>query len=310
MERQADTSVPAFTTRMVRRDPQHLTRLPINARFMTHEEYQRLVGNVRRDGCLTSVPLIYAGGDYEEGRELILSGNHRCDAAVDAGLGDVDVMLIDGHLEPAQLVAIQLSHNAIAGIDDPATLKQLYEGIDDVDWRSYAGLDDRDLKLLDEVSLEGLGEPDLNFQTVSLVFLPSELKAAQAAVDSARLFADESWAAAYRDYNTTIDALASAHAAYNVGNVATALGIILGVFEQHLDDLQAGYLTPGGEPRHKADVGLEVVFGRRTVPGPTAVLLTKAIRAATKTGAVEPGKGWQLLHTLAEEYLANTDGGR
>jgi hypothetical protein len=297
-------ATPALNRRMVRRDPKRLTRLPVNARFMAHEEYQRLVDNVRRDGCLTSVPLLYAGaGEYAEGEELILSGNHRCDAAVDAGLAEIDAMVIDQKLDKAQLVAIQLSHNAIAGQDDPATLKQLYDEIDDVDWRSYAGLDDKELELLDKVDLEGLSEANLDFQTITVVFLPSELDSARAALEAAGKFGDGAWLAAYRDYNTTLDALASVHAAHKVGNIATALGIVLAVFEAHLTDLQGGYLDPDGQPTHKGDVGLETVFGTRTVPAPAAATLARALRAAERSGDVEPGKAWQWLAALAETYL-------
>jgi ParB-like nuclease domain len=298
-------SVSSLKPRLVRRDPAKLVRLPVNARFLRQEEYQRLVANIRRDGALTSVPLLYAGaGEYAEGQELILSGNHRCDAAVDAGLTDVDAMVIDEKLDPAQLVAIQLSHNAIAGEDDPATLKQLYEQIDDVDWRSYAGLDDKELALLDQVNLEGLSEANLDFQTVTVVFLPAELEAAKAAFGTAGTFADQAWMAAYRDYEPMLEALASVHEAHNVGNIATALGIILAVFESHLADLRAGCITPGGDAAHKGAVGLETVFGTRTVPAADAAVLIRAVRAAEKQGHTEPGKGWQVLVQFAETYLA------
>jgi len=48
-----------------------------NAPFMRAEQYQRLVSNVKRDGCLTSVPFAVRNGE----RFLILSGNHRVQAA-------------------------------------------------------------------------------------------------------------------------------------------------------------------------------------------------------------------------------------
>lgn len=52
----ATTRSTRLKPRLVRRDPRLLTRLPVNARYMTKEEYDRLVENVRADGCLTSVP--------------------------------------------------------------------------------------------------------------------------------------------------------------------------------------------------------------------------------------------------------------
>lgn len=298
------TNLPALRPRLVRRDPSSLQLLPVNARFMRKEEYDRLVENVRRDGCLTSVPLVYGGGEYEEGRELILSGNHRTMAAVDAGVDAIDVMLIEEHLDEQQLIAIQLSHNSIAGEDDPATLKQLYEQLDDVDWRAYSGLDDDQLQLLAEVSPEGLSEANLDFATVSLVFLPLELEAAREAFDQARLGQNASWLAARADYEQTLDTLASTHAAHKVGNVATALHAILTIVENHLTDLQAGYQSPDGTPLHSGTVGLETVLGARSLPAPAAVTINKAISAAEGRGEIEQGQGWRLLERLAGEYLS------
>ncbi|MGC5004799.1 ParB N-terminal domain-containing protein [Streptomyces sp. DT203] len=296
--------IPALRPRLVRRNPADLQLLPVNARFFRKEEYDRLVENVRRDGCLTSVPLVYSGGEYEEGRELVLSGNHRTMAAVDAGVDAIDVMLIEEHLDEQQLIAIQLSHNSIAGEDDPATLKQLYEQLDDVDWRAYSGLDDEQLQLLAEVSPEGLSEANLDFATVSLVFLPLELEAAREAFDQARLGQDASWLAARADYEQTLDTLASTHAAHKVGNVATALHAILTIVENHLTDLQAGYQSPDGTPLHSGTVGLETVLGARTLPAPAAVTINKAISAAEGRGEIEQGQGWRLLERLAGEYLS------
>ncbi|MFB0617243.1 ParB N-terminal domain-containing protein [Streptomyces sp. AGS-58] len=299
-----DTTTPLFRPKLVRRNPRALTRLEVNARYMRKEEFDRLVENIRRDGCLTSTPLIYSGGEYAEGTELVLSGNHRTMAAVEAGLDEIDCMLIEEKLTRQQLVALQLSHNAIAGQDDPATLKQLYEELDDVDWRAYSGLDDEQLSLLAEVSPEGLSEANLDFATVSLVFLPVELEAAREAFEQARLGQNESWLAARADYQQTLDTLASTHAAHKVGNVATALHAILAIVERHLDELQEGYTSPSGEHLHTGHVGLETVLGTRTLPAPAAVTLNKAIAAAEGRGEIEQGQGWRLLDRLAGEYLS------
>ncbi|KUN37692.1 hypothetical protein AQJ30_15520 [Streptomyces longwoodensis] len=299
-----DTTTPLFRPRLVRRDPRTLTPLEVNARFMRKEEWDRLVENIRRDGCLTSTPLIYNGGEYAEGQELILSGNHRTKAAAEAGLTEIDCMLIEEQLTRQQLVAIQLSHNAIAGEDDPATLKQLYDELDDVDWRAYSGLDDAQLQLLAEVSPEGLSEANLDFATVSLIFLPSELEAAREAFDQARVGQNESWLAARADYERTLDTLASTHAAHKVGNVATALHAILAIVERHLDELADGYTAPDGTHLHSGNVGLETVLGARTLPAPAAVTLNKAIAAAEGRGEIEQGQGWKLLERLAGEYLS------
>ncbi|MEU6594269.1 ParB N-terminal domain-containing protein [Streptomyces sp. NPDC046881] len=302
-----ETTPAPFRPRLVRRDPRNLTRLEVNARYMRKEEFDRLVANVKRDGCLTSTPLIYSGGEYEEEKELVLSGNHRTMAAIEAGVYEIDCMLIEEYQSPQQLIARQLSHNAIAGEDDPATLKQLYEQLDDVDWRAYSGLDDDQLKLLAEVSPEGLSEANLDFATVSLIFLPPELEAAREAFDQTRTGQNESWLAARADYEQTLETLASTHAAHKVGNVATALHAILAIVENHLTDLQAGYQSPDGEPLHTGHVGLETVIGTRTLPAPAAITINKAIAAAEGRGEIDLGQGWRLLERLAGEYLSGSN---
>lgn len=291
--------------KIVQRRLADLTLLPLNAQVMPKETYDQLVFNLRADGYLTSTPLIYSGeGEYAEGHELVLSGNHRVQAALDAGIEEANFLLIEQKLPEARRIAIELSHNALTGEPDLAILKQRYEAIDDVDWRGYAGLDDKTLDLLGKVDVESLSEANLNFHTVSLVFLPAEADAARDALDLIGKSADEQWLAAYRDYLPVLDALASVHSAHNVGNVATAFGILVALAEKHLTDLQEGYLDPGSaEPKHKGHVGLEVVLGSRTVPAATAAALTRAIKAATDAGEIEGGKPWQLLDKMIADYL-------
>lgn len=292
-----------IATTIVRRRLADLKLLDVNARYMAQATYQQLVTNLRTDGVLTSAPLIYAGDEYPEGGELVLSGNHRVMAAIDAGIEDADCILILNKLPKARQTAIQLSHNAIEGEDDLAILKQLYESIDDVDMRGYAGLDDKTLELLDKVDLDSLSEANLDFHTIQLVCLPPEADAARDALETIGRAADETWIAAYRDYEPLLDALASVHSAHNVGNVATALGLLIALAEQHLADLQEGYLTPEGDPKHSGHVGLEVVFGSRTVPAATAAAMTKALRTAIDSGEVPSDKPWQLLDKMLADYM-------
>jgi hypothetical protein len=302
----ADDEVP-LTTRIASVDPASLTLLEVNARFRRKETFDRLVANVRRDGGLTSVPLVW---DDPTGRRIVLSGNHRVAAAVEAGISVVDVMVVDQPLSRARQVALQLSHNAIEGEDDPATLRQLYDELDDVDWRAYSGLDDKQLGLLTAVDLEGLSEANLDFATVQVVFLPHELEAARTAFEEAKGLtqADQRWLAAYTDYEPTLDALATAHGAHNVGNVATALGIILAVFERHLAELRDGvwYDPDTGEPLVPARqlVPVETILEGRTVPADAAAVIARAIDTAACRGDVPAGQRWRAVELWAADYLA------
>jgi ParB-like chromosome segregation protein Spo0J len=49
---------------------------------MKAPQFKRLVENIRRDGVLTQLPLVYRG--------RILSGNHRVRAAIEAGLTEIE----------------------------------------------------------------------------------------------------------------------------------------------------------------------------------------------------------------------------
>ncbi|OJF13312.1 ParB N-terminal domain-containing protein [Couchioplanes caeruleus] len=297
-----------LTRRIETVDPRSLTLLEVNARFMRKETFDRLVANVRRDGGLTSVPLVW--DDTAGGRRVVLSGNHRVMAAIEAGVEAVDVMVVDQPLSRARQVALQLSHNAIEGEDDPATLKHLYDELDDVDWRGYSGLDDKQLGLLADLDMEGLSEANLDFASVQMVFLPQELDAARAALDEARGLtqADARWLAAYRDYELTLDALATAHGAHNVGNVATALGIILAVFERHLGELRDGvwYDPDSGEPLVNARqlVPIETVLETRSMPADAAAVFARAVDTAVRRGDVPAEQRWRALELFAAEYLA------
>ncbi|MBI0379164.1 ParB N-terminal domain-containing protein, partial [Streptomyces albiflaviniger] len=144
-----EETTPLAPPQMVQGDPRTLTLLDLNARFLPHEQFRQLVANIQRDGHLTSTPLVW--NDAESGRLIVLSGNHRTLAAIEAGLEQIWWMQIDQPLPRQRQIALQLSHNAIAGQDDPAILKELYEELESVEWRQYTGLDDKTLDLLEKV---------------------------------------------------------------------------------------------------------------------------------------------------------------
>ncbi len=145
---------------------------PKNARYMRNETFKNLVENIKRDGALASVPFCWKKPD---GVFRVLSGNHRVKAAAAAGITHTLVLYVEGDLERDRELAIQISHNAIAGQDDPVLLKELWEEIEDLSLKYYAGLDDKVLGELEAVSLASLQEVRLDFRTLSFLFLPEEV---------------------------------------------------------------------------------------------------------------------------------------
>ncbi len=290
-------------TRIIEVDPRELRLLTQNARYMRHEVYAQLVANVKRDGRLTSVPFAF----LEDGKYTVLSGNHRVRAAIDAGLSSIECMVTDQPLSRSQQVAIQLSHNSLAGEDNLSVLKQLYDEIEDVDLRAYAGLDDKTLELLDQVSVPAMSEASLAFQVIPLVFLPPEVEQARAAFEEARKLVrdDEVWLARFEDYDAFLDGLAAAGSAYAVSNVATGLAVVLGVFERHMEDLADGWYDEEG-PKHKKWVPLASVFGTYDIPAEAAQVIRKAVLRMRDKAEVSPNALWQAMEFWAAEYLAAT----
>jgi hypothetical protein len=227
-----------------------------NARFMRAEQYRQLVENIRRDGCLTSVPFAIrlpgkidttsldgtsSVGSHEPGdyRYKILSGNHRVKAAQDAGLTDIPVLYTDQELTHAQQVAIQLSHNAIAGQDDMAILRELYDEINDVALKEYSGLDDVVLGRMNPPNLDPLSESHLEYRVVSVCFLPEEVERAEKLFDKVmeQTTGDATWVNRRADYDRMLDALTIAKAQAGVKNTATAFGLLLDLAEKHLEEI-------------------------------------------------------------------------
>ncbi|MFI1563899.1 ParB/Srx family N-terminal domain-containing protein [Streptomyces sp. NPDC020490] len=291
--------------RVVEGDPRDLTLLDVNARFMRHEQFQRLVANVREDGHLTSTPLVWH--DTESGRRIVLSGNHRTKAAVEAGLPSIFWLEITDPLPHQKQIALQLSHNAINGEDDPATLKALYEELEDVSMRLYSGLDDKTLDLLDEVTVPSLAEANLDFATVQIVFLPEEKEAAEKALEAARkaASADARWLARIEQYEQVLDTLDSVKGAHNIGNVAAAFAIVLSVVERHLGELAEGWYDPDEQTaKRKGTAPIETVLATRTMPADAAAVVQRAIDHMEREGDIAAGQRWRALELWAADYLA------
>jgi hypothetical protein len=162
-----------FPYRLELAAPGELKLLDKNARYMKAEQFQVLVENVKKDGNLSSLPLCYREKD---GRLRVLSGNHRVMAARQAGVESVLVMVVADEKDADQRLAIQLSHNAIAGQDDLVILKELWESIQDVQARIYAGLDSDTLKALQGIQFSAITEQRLRYKLTNFLFLPEELE--------------------------------------------------------------------------------------------------------------------------------------
>lgn len=151
-------------------DPGGLRLAAANARFMKKDAFRQLVDNLRRDARLSSTPLCRTDGQVLE----VLSGNHRIKAAREAGLPWVLVMVLAGDMDEGRRIAVQLSHNALVGQDDPAVLADLWSRVNDVRERLYAGLSSDALGEIAKVGLVQFTTPAIASKAVTFLFTEPE----------------------------------------------------------------------------------------------------------------------------------------
>jgi len=273
-----------------------------NARYMKSETFTNLVDNVKKDGGLTSMPFCHL---LPDGKYKVLSGNHRVMAAKQAGFKQVVVMFTDKEMTDSEEIAVQLSHNAISGEDDPLILAQLWSAIDNVGLKYYAGLDDKMLGELAKVDLSGLIEARLDYRTVSFLFLPEEVERIDDMLKAITpIINKDVMGARFVDFSRYIEAMRKVNAAFNVRNSATAFMVLLDMFEAHLTDLTEGWLGEDGLPKHKSWVPLASIFGTDMVPSEAAVVIKQAVDRMAGQLDLQASARWQTLEYMAAEQLA------
>ena len=238
-------------------DPRTIKILDKNARYMSHDMFQSLVNNVKKDGALTSLPLCHRGKD---GALLALSGNHRVQAAVHAGIERILVLVIDRELTRDEAVAIQLSHNAIEGKDDPVILKGLLEEIADIDMKLYAGLDSELLKDLQKIEFTTIKEAQLDFKSMTFLFLPEETEEFKKCMEDieSMLGSDENFILSRSHYDEVFKMLIEVKSKFKIVNNPTAFMKIVEMAKSYMETLPPPEIkkdakTKGGKNHAKAE---------------------------------------------------------
>lgn len=276
-----------------------------NARFMANETYRNLVDNVKADGALTSVPFCWK---QKNGRYLVLSGNHRIKASHDAGIDDILILFTDKDMSKDERIARQLSHNSLVGQDDLLILKELWTEIDNVKLKYYAGLDDKTMKALTQITLPTLSEVNLDYRTASIVFLPHEKEHLEKVIEEAFKIvgSKDVYLANYADFDRYLDSLGKTQSSYNVKNAATALMLVLNCFEEHQDELADGWFD-GEDATHQSWVPLASIFGTDKVPADVAAVVKRAVDRMVKHKEIGKKTLWHMLDLLAGDYLSGAD---
>ena len=220
-------------TAIEERNLSELTLLSNNARYMDKKEFDLLVHNIKKDGCLTSLPLVYDGDVKGE----VVSGNHRVQAAIKAGLTEIKVIVVKSPLTQDQKIGLQLSHNSITGKDDPNLLKALYDSIGDLDYKMYSGISDEMFKV-DDLTLSAMTFETPKEEEVILHFLQGDkevfidaLKKIEKKAKKAHLVADVS------DFNSLFDVVFKVKAEMNILNTTEAVKALVQLANERLQQL-------------------------------------------------------------------------
>jgi len=102
----------------------------LNAQEMNAKDFNRLVKNIKRDGSLTSTPLIMRQNGKSKYR--CISGHHRIKAAIMAGILASPCMIMD-EVDESTRIRLQLAHNDIHGNPNENTVQILQQKLNDID---------------------------------------------------------------------------------------------------------------------------------------------------------------------------------
>lgn len=148
-----------------------------NARVMDNDKFDRLAENIKRDGRLESLPLCVLKDNVAGNKEFhIISGHHRVRASKKAGVLNIPCLVIEREMTRDEIISKQLSHNSLSGYDDLNVLKDLYDEMEDIDFKIASGVKSEDLKISDvSVQIDDV-MVDLKFELINILFLDSQTK--------------------------------------------------------------------------------------------------------------------------------------
>ena len=229
-----------LVVRMVR--VTELREQDINAQMMQPRHFERLTANVKNRGQIESLP--YCSQPDGQGPISIVSGHHRARAARAAELEEIPVLIDLKPMDRSQVRAKQIAHNELHGNPVDEILAQMIAEIDNVDDLLASGLDTEHLPTLPDADTElHIPFADMDYRTVTIVFLPDQMTAFTELV---RLIdpASELIGVAHADQ---FDAFSKAVRAYGRSASIKAVGSIVGALtELALREIERAKEDDGG----------------------------------------------------------------
>lgn len=225
-----------------------------------------------------------------------LSGHHRYRSARAAGMKELVCLVDITGLSRSKIASKQLAHNAIEGIDDEDTLKEICKMIDNVDDMIASAVDQNLFKNMEE-DLERIATPATNFdfKQIAFTFLPHQQKALDHLTENA-LTADWMGIANIDQFEDFVDALKRVQKFQNVKSIGTAIHIMVETALRDLGENGYGDLDTDWEPLSK-------IFGGGVIPKSSADVIKRAVEKGIKNGDCDKKTKWSLIQKMCEVYL-------
>lgn len=215
-------------------DPKSLILLKKNARYFKKDTFKQLVSNIKQDKRLSSVPLCHI---IKNGAHEVLSGNHRVEASIQAGVPWVMVIVLLEKISTSEKIAIQLSHNALVGVDDANLLADLWSKIDDIKTKLYAGLSSDTVKEIENIKLVTFTTPQVYTKSVTFAFTDTEKDILDEVVkELGMLTSNDVYMAHIDQFNDFFNALQKIKKTGNIKNGSLAMIKLIEIVQRELTE--------------------------------------------------------------------------
>lgn len=266
----------------------------INARVMEDGKFKQLVNNIKKRGMVESLPFCaYTSKGIE-----IVSGHHRVKASREAGIKQLPVLLDISGLNRSQIAAKQLAHNAISGIDDQNTLREIAKIITDVDDMLESAID-KDIFKEQKAEIDRLATPavDIEWKTVQFTFLNHQMKDLNKLIEKTA-DADYEGVVELEQFKPFVDALQKTQKFQDVKAVGTAVYLMVKAALEKLGDQ---------EDEDIEWVLLTKIFGSSAIPKEVSDVISKAVKLMEKKGEINAKKKWEAIAVWAGKYLEENE---
>lgn len=204
-----------------------------NSHYMEKDMLDRLTANIEKDGFLSQLPFAMK---REDGKYLVLSGNHRLKASIKAKLEYILVLYID-EVDKDTQIAYQLSHNMLVGKDDMQMLKDIYSEMESIEAKEFSGLDDLKFKEVNSINTLSISDADIELTEMKFLFVENvknSVNTVLSALEDQKL--DENSRIVVGSFEDYIKVLTEVKKKYGIKSVSVAFGKMIEICMKNLSE--------------------------------------------------------------------------